>query len=160
MWLFAIFPSSRAVTAFLPKRKYILSYEKPSVLKSRDITLVTKVHIAKAMNFQVVMYGCEIWTIKKAELKNWCFWTVVLEKTLESALDCKETQPVHPKGNQSWVFTGRTDAEAEAPILWPADAKSWLVRKDLDAGKDWRQEEKRTTEMVGWHHWLNGHQFE
>ena len=96
---------------------------------------------------------------KSWALKNWCFWTVVLEKTLESPLDCKEIQPVHPKGDQSWVFIGRTDAEAEAPILWPPDVKSWLIRKDPDAGKDWRQEEKGTTEdeMVGWHHWLNGH---
>ena len=95
-------------------------------------------------------------------LKNWCFWTVVLEKTLESPLDCKEIKPVHPKGNQSWIFIGRTDVEAEAPILWPPDAKSWLIRKDPDAGKDWRQEEKGTIEdeMVGWHHWLNGHEFE
>ena len=93
--------------------------------------------------------------------KNWCFWTVVLEKTLESPLDCKEIQPVHPKGNQSWVFIGRTDAEAETPILWPSDAKNWLIGKDPDAGKDWRQEEKGMTEdeMVGWHHWLNGHEF-
>ena len=91
-------------------------------------------------------------------LKNWCFWTVVLEKTLESPLDCKEIQLVHPKGNQAWVFIGRTDVEAETPILWPPDAKSWLIWKDPDAGKDWRQEEKGMTEdyMVGWHHWLNG----
>ena len=91
--------------------------------------------------------------------KNWCFWTVVLEKTLESLLDCKEIQPVHPKGDQSWVFTGRTDVEAETPILWPPDVKNWLIWKDPDAGKDWGQEEKETTqyEMVGWHHWLNGH---
>ena len=95
-------------------------------------------------------------------LKNWCFWTVVLEKTLESPLDCKEITPVRPKGNQSWIFTGRIDAEAEAPILWPPDTKSWLTGKDLDAGKDWRQEEKGTTEykMVGWHHQLSGHEFE
>ena len=95
-------------------------------------------------------------------LKNWCFWTIVLEETLESPLDCKEIQPVHPKGDQSWVFIGRTDFEAETPILWPPDAKNWLVRKDRDAGKDWRQEEKGTTEdeMVGWHHWLDGHEFE
>ena len=87
-------------------------------------------------------------------LKNWCFWTVVLDKTLESPLDCKEIKPVNPKGDPSWLFIGRTDAGAEAPILWPPDAKSWLLGKDLDAGKDWRQEEKGTTEdeMVGWHH--------
>ena len=94
--------------------------------------------------------------------KNWCFWTVVLEKTLESPLDCKEIQPVHPKGNQSWIFIGRTDAEAETPILWPPDAKKWLIGKDLDAGKDWRQEEKGMTEdeMVEWHCQLKGHDFE
>jgi len=93
--------------------------------------------------------------------KNWWFWTVVLEKTLESPLNCKEIQPVHPKGDQSWVFIGRTDVEAETPILWPPDAKSWLIWKDLDAGKDWGQEEKGTIEgdMVGWHHGLNGHGF-
>ena len=94
--------------------------------------------------------------------KNWCFWTVVLEKTLESPLDCKEIQPVHPKGDQSWVFIGRTDDEAETPILWPPDAKSWLIGKDPDAGKDWRWQETGMTEneVVGWHHWHNGHEFE
>jgi len=94
--------------------------------------------------------------------KNWCFWTVVLEKTLESPLDCKEIKPVHPKGYQCWVFIGRTDAEAEAPILWPSDTKSWLIGEDPDAGKDWRQEEKGMTEdeMLGWHHQLDGHEFE
>ena len=93
--------------------------------------------------------------------KNWCFWTVVLEKTLESPLDCKEIQPVHPKEDQSWIFIERTDVEAEIPILWPPDGKNWLVWKDPDAGKDWRQEEKEITkdEIVGWHHWLNGHEF-
>ena len=94
--------------------------------------------------------------------KNWCFWTVVLEKVLKSPLDCKEIQPVNLKGNQSWIFIGWTDVEAETPILWPSDAKNWLIGKDPDAGKDWRQEEKRTREdeMFGWHHWLNGHEFE
>ena len=94
--------------------------------------------------------------------KNQCFWTVVLEKTLESPLDCKEIQPIHPKGDQSWVFIGRTDVEAETPILWPPYAKSWLIGKDPDAGKDWGQEEKGTTEdeMTGWHHQLDGHEFE
>ena len=93
--------------------------------------------------------------------KNWCFWTVVLEKTLESPLDWKEIQPVHHKGDQSWVFIGRTDVEAETPILWPPDAKSWLIWKDPDTGKGWGQEEKGMTEdeMVGWHHRLNGHGF-
>ena len=95
-------------------------------------------------------------------LKNWCFWTVVLEKTLESALDCKEIKPVNCKGNESWLFIGRTDAEAEVPILWPPDAKNWLIAKDPDAGKYWRQEEKgmREDEMVGWCHRMNGHEFE
>ena len=96
------------------------------------------------------------------EPKNWCFWTVVLEKTLDGPLDCKEIQPVHPKRNQSWIFIGRTDAVAETLILWPPNVKNWLIWKDPDAGKDWRQEEKGTTEeeMVGWHHWLDGHEFE
>ena len=95
-------------------------------------------------------------------LKNWCFRSVVLEKTLQNPLDSKEIKPVHPKGNLSWIFIGRTDAEAEAPVLWPPDAKSWLIRKDSGAGKDRRQEEKGTTEdeMVEWHHQLNGHEFE
>ena len=89
------------------------------------------------------------------EPKDWCFWTVVLEKTLESPLDCKEIQPVHPKGNQPWIFIGRTDAKAEAPILWPPDTKNWLTGKDPDAGEDWRREKGMTEdEMVGWHHWL------
>ena len=94
-------------------------------------------------------------------LKNWCFWTVVLEKTLESPLDCKEIQPVHPKGDQSWIFIGRTHAETETPILWPPDTKNWLIWKDPDAGKDWRWEKKGMTEdeMVGWYHHLNGHGF-
>ena len=91
-------------------------------------------------------------------LKNWCFWTVVLEKTLESPLNCKETKPVSPKGNQPWIFIGKTDAEAETPILWPADVKNWLIGKDPDAGKDWRWEEKGV--LIGWHHWLNGHEFD
>ena len=133
------------------------------IIKSRDITLPTKVCLVKAMIFPAVMYGCESWTIEKSWVpKNWCFWTVVLGKTLESPLDCKEIQPVHPKGNQSWIFIGRTDVEAETSILWPSDGKNWLIWKDPDAGKDWRREEKGTTEdeMVGWHHWLNGHESE
>ena len=94
--------------------------------------------------------------------KNWCFWTVVLEKTLESLLNCKEIQPVHPKGNQSWLFIERTDDEAEIPILWLPDMKNWLIWKDPDAGKNWGQEEKKMTEdeIVGWHHQLNGYEFE
>ena len=132
-----------------------------SILKSRDITLPTTVHLVKAMVFPVVLYGCELDCEESWVPKNWCFWTVVL-KTIESPLDCKEIQPVHPKADQSWVFTGGTDAEAETPILWPPHAKSWLIGKDPDAGRDWGQEEKRTTEdeMVGWHHRLDGHGFE
>ena len=133
-----------------------------SILKCRDITLPTKVHLVKALVFCGHVW---IWELDYKEswvLKNWCFWTVVLEKTLESPLNCKEIQLVHPKGNQSWIFIGRTDAEAETPILCPSDAKNWLFWKDPDAGKDWRQEEKGMTEdeMVGWLHWLNGHEFE
>ena len=133
-----------------------------SILKSRDINLSTKVCLVKAMVFLVVMYGCELDYKESWAPNNWWFWTVVLEKTLESLLDCKEIQPVHPKGNQSWMFIGRTDAEAETAIPWTPDVKDWLIGKDPDAGKDWRQEEKGTTEdeMVGWHHWLNGHKFE
>ena len=132
-------------------------------LDSRDNTLPTKVRLVKAVVFPVVMYGCESWTIKESwKLKNWCFWTVVLEKTLESPLECKEIQPVNSKGNQSWIFIGRTGAEAETPILWSSDGKNWLTGKNPDSGKDRRQEEKGTTEdeMVGWHHQLNGHEFE
>ena len=134
-----------------------------SILKSRNITLQTKVCRVKGMVFPTVMYRCESWTIKKAEWeKNWCFRTVVLQKTLESPLYSKEIQPVHLQGDQSWVFIGRTDVEAETPILWPPDAKSWFIWKDPDAGKVWRWEERGTTEneMVGWHHWLKGHEFE
>ena len=131
-----------------------------SILKSRDITLPTKVHLVKAMVFPVVMYGCESWTIKKAEcwridaFELWCW------RRLLSPLDCKEIQPVHSKGNQSWIFIGRTNAEAETPIFGPPDVKNWLIWKDPDAGKDWRQEKGMTEdEMVRRHHQLNGHEF-
>ena len=141
-------------------RKVITNLD--SIFKSRDITLPTKVHLVKAVVFPVVMNGCESYTIKKAECRRihafelWCW-----RRLFESPLDCKEIQPVHPKGNQSWIFIGRTDAIAEAPILCPPDVKNWLTGKDADAGKDWRQEEKGTTEdeMVGWHHRLSGHEF-
>ena len=131
-----------------------------TVLKSRDIILPAKVHIVKAVVFPVLMYGCESWTIKKAEgwridaFELWCW------RTLESPLDYREIKPVHSKGNQPWIFIGRT--EAEAPVLWPPDAKSWLIGKDPDAGKDWGQVEKGMTEdeMIGWHHRLNRHEFE
>ena len=132
-----------------------------SILKSRDITLPTKVHLVKADFSSGHVWMWELDCEESWVLKNWCFWTVVLEKTLESPLDCKEVQAVHPKGDQFWVFIWRTDAEAETPILWPPDVKSWLIGKDPDAGKDWGQEEKGMTEdeMVGWHHWLNEHGF-
>ena len=180
-----------------------------SILKSRDITLLTKVCLVKAMVFPVICFHALekemathssvlawripgtgepgglpsmglhrvghdwsnlaaaaaavcMWELEHKEnraAKNWCFWTVVLEKTLESPLDCKEVQPVNPKGNQSWIFIGRTDAEA--PILWPPDMKNWLLGKDPDAGKEWRQEKKgmMANEMVGWHHRFNGREF-
>ena len=132
-----------------------------SILKSWDITLQTKIFIVKAMVFPGVMYRWDSWTIKKGGVpENWCFRIVVMEKTLESPLDFKEIQPVNPNGNQSWVFIGRTDAEAETPILWPPDAKSRLIGKDPDAGKNWRWEKGTTEdEMVGWHHgswWWTG----
>ena len=130
-----------------------------SILKSRDITLQTKVHLVNTMVFPVVMYGCESWTIESWAQKNWCFWTALLEKILLSPLDCKDIQPVHPKGDQSWVFIGGTDVEAETP--WPPHANSWLTGKDPDAGKDWGQEKKGMTEdeLVGWHNRLSGHGF-
>ena len=112
------------------------------VLKSKDIILLTKVRIIKPMVFPVVMYRCETWTIKRA-LKNQCFYTVVLENTIESPLENKEIKLVNLKGNQPWIFSGKTDAEAEVPIFWPPDANSWLFGKDSDAGKHWRQKEKR-----------------
>ena len=125
-----------------------------SILKSRDITLPTNLRLVKAMVFPVVMYGCkrELDYKESWSLKNWCFWTVVLEKILESPLDYKEIQPVHAKGDQCWVFIGRTDVEAETTILWPADVKSWFIWKDPDSGNDWGQEDKGTTED----RWLDG----
>ena len=150
------------------KLKDICSLEKNAmrnldgVLKSKDITFPIKVHLVKAVVFPVVMYGCESWTIKKAErrrinaLKLWCW-----RRLLKSPLDSKEIKLVNLKGNQSWIFIGRTDTEAEIPVLWPPDVKNQLIGKDPDAGKDWGQEEKATTEdeMVGWHHRCDGHKF-
>ena len=118
------------------------------ILKSRDITLPTKVHLVKAMVFPVVTYGC--WELDHKEswvLKSWCFWTVVLEKTLESPLDCKEIKRMHPKINQSWIFIERTDDETEDPVLWPSDSKGQLIRKDPNAGRDWRRDGRR------WQRW-------
>ena len=128
-------------------RKVITNLD--SIPKSRDITLSTKVHLVKAMVVPVVMYGCELDYKESWVWKNWCFWTVVLEKTLVSPLDCKEIQPIHIKGDQSWIFIGRTDAEAQTPILWSPDVKNWLIGKDPDAGKDWRQEGD-DTRQDGW----------
>ena len=134
-----------------------------SILKSRDITLPTKIHLVKAMVFPVVMYGCESWTVKKAKcwrieaFELWC-WKRLLRVPWTAR---RANQSVHPKGDQSWVFIGGIDAETETPILWPSHAKSWLIGKDSDAGRDWGQEEKGTTEdeMAGWCHWLDGHEF-
>ena len=141
-----------------------------SILKTKDIKKKKQRHYFANKGLSSQSYGfssSHIWMweldYKKSWVpKNWCFWTVVLEKTLESPLDCKEIQPVHPKGNRSWIFIGGTDAEVEAPILWPPDAKNWLIWKDPDAGKDWEWEEKGMTEdeMVEWHQRLNGHEFE
>ena len=133
-----------------------------SILKSRDITLPTKVCSVKSMVFPVVVWIWELDYKESWAQKDWCFWTVVLEETLESPLDWKEIKSVNPKGNQPWIFIGKTDAEAEAPKLWPPVAKSWLIRKDPDAGKDWRQEEKGMTEdeILRWYHWVDGHEFE
>ena len=133
-----------------------------SILKSRDITLPTKVCIVRAMFFSSSHVW--MWELGHKESwvpKNWCFWTVVLEKTLESPSDSKEIKPINPKGNQPSILIGRTDAEAEAPILWPPDAKNWPTGKDPDAGKEWRQKKRVTAdEMVGWYHQLNRHEFE
>ena len=145
-------------TCFLG-RKFMTNID--SILKSRDIT--HKSPSSQSYGFS----SSHVWMLEldykeSWGQKNWCFWNVVLENTLESPFDCKEIQPVHPKGDQSWIFIGRTDSEAETPILWPPEAKKWLTRKDPDSGKDWRQEEKGMTEdeMVGWHHQLNGHEIE
>ena len=152
------------------------SWPPDSSLPGSSIHRISRQHIKKQRHYfankgpssqSYGFYNTHVWVWEldceeSWALKNWCFWTVVLEKTLDSPLDCKEIQPVHPKGDQSWIFIGRTDAEAKTPILWPPDAKNWLTAKDPDSGKDWRWEEKGTTEdeMVGWDHRLNGHKFE
>ena len=133
-----------------------------SILKNRDITFPTKVCLVKATVFLVVVYGCESWTIKKAECRRIDAFELWWWRRLLSLLDWKEIKPVNPKGNQSWIFIGRTDAETETPVLCPPEAKNWLIWKDPDAGKDWKWEKKGTTEdeMFGWHHRLDGHEFE
>ena len=140
-----------------------------SILESRDITnkgpsRLSSSSSSSRQDHDFSSSHVRMWKLDQKESwepKNWCFWTVVLEKTLVSSLDSKDIKSVNPKGSQSWIFIGRTDTEAEAPILWQPDAKNWLIRKDSYAGKDWRHEEKGTTEdeMVGWHHQLNGHEF-
>ena len=131
-----------------------------SILKNRDIILPK---CPSSQSYGLSSGHVWMWELDHKERwapKKWCFWTVVLEKTLESPLVCKEIQLVHPKGNQSWIFNGKTDAETKTPILWPPDAKYWHIGKDPDAGKDWRQEKGMTEEMIGWHQWLDGHEFE
>ena len=143
----------------LPGWKAMMNLD--SILKNRDITLPTKVHKRKIWFSSSHVW---MWALDHKEswaLKNSWFWTVVLEKTLESPLDFQEIKRVHPKGNKSWIFIWRTDAEAETPIIWPPDVKKWLIWKDPDVGKNWREKVKRTTEddMFGWHHQLDGHEF-
>ena len=136
-----------------------------STLKSKDIFYQQRSIYGPSQSYGFSNSHVWMWELEYKESwapKNWCFWTVVLEKTLESPVDSKDIQPVSPKGNQSWIFIGKTDAEAETPIIWLPDAKNWLIWKYPDTEKDWRWEEKGTTEdeMVGWHHWVNGHEFE
>ena len=139
------------------------SYDQPRQhIKKQRHYFANKGPSSQSYGFPVVIYGYESWTIKKAECQRIDVFELLCWRRLESPLDCKEIQPVHPKGNQSSIFIGRTDAKAKTPILWPPNAQSWLIWKDPDAGKDWGQEEKGMTEdeMVGWHHWLKGHEFE
>ena len=153
---------SREIRCLLLERKAMTNLG--SILKSRDITFPTKVHLIKAMVFPVVIYGCESWTIKKAEqqrintFESWC-WKRLFRGT---RIFCKEFKAVNPKRTQSWIFIRGTDAEPEAWVFWPLDEQSWLAGKNPDAGKDWRQEKNGVTEdqRVGWHHWLNEHEFE
>ena len=145
---------------FLLGRKVMTNLD--SILKKQRHYFANKGPSSQSFGFS--SSHVQMWELDYKEswaLKNWCFWTMVLEKTLESPLDCKEIQPVHPKGDQSWVFIGGTDVEAETPILWPPDAESWLIWKDPDIGKDWGQEEKGMPEdeVVGWHYWHSGHEF-
>ena len=131
-----------------------------SILKNRDVTLPTKTHLVKAMVFPVVMYGCVSWSIKISECQRIYAFELWFGRRLSRVL--WTARRFNPKGNQSWIFFGKTDAKAKTPTLWPPDVKNWLIRKDPDAGKDWRQEEKGMTEdeMIGWNHWLNRHEFE
>ena len=147
--------------------KMLVPWKKSCDQLRQHIKKLTHYFADKGPASQIYGFSCShvwTWELNYKEswaLKNWCFWTVVLEKTLESPLGCKEIQPIHPKGDQSWVFIGRTDVEAETPILWPLHVKSGLIGKDPDAGRDWGQEEKGMTEdeMARWHHWLDGLEF-
>ena len=152
---------------------YMHPYVHSSIIYNSHDMETTYISINRGMDKEYMVhiyihiYGTDIqWNTMDCEeswaLENWCFWTMVLEKTLESPFDCKEIQPVHSKGDEPWVFLGRNDAKAETPVLWPLHVKGWLIGEDSDAGRDWGQEEKGTTEdeMAGWHHWLDGHEFE
>ena len=152
---------------------YMHPYVHSSIIYNSQDMETTYISINRGMDKEYMVhiyihiYGTDIqWNTMDCEeswaLENWCFWTMVLEKTLESPFDCKEIQPVHSKGDEPWVFLGRNDAKAETPVLWPLHVKGWLIGEDSDAGRDWGQEEKGTTEdeMAGWHHWLDGHEFE
>ena len=166
--LFSLAPKSLCMVTAAVKLKDACSLEENLCQPRQCIKKVETYFAKKGPSSQCYGFSCshvQMWELDHKEswaLKNWCFWTVVLEKTLESPLDWKEMKPANPKGNQPWTFIGRIYAEAETPVLWPPDSKSWLIRKDPDARKDWRQEEKGTTEdkMVGWHHQFNGHEFE
>ena len=167
LYFWGLHKSLEMVTAAMKLRCLLLGRKAmtklDSILKSRYITLLTKGLFSQ--NYGFSRGHVWMWELDYKESwvpKNWYFWTVVLENSLESPLDCKEIQPVNPTGNQSWRFIGRTDAEAEAPTLWPPDVKNWLIGKNLHDVKDWRQEEKGMTEdkVVGWYHWLAWHEFE
>ena len=162
--LFSWAPKSLQMVTSTVKWKDACSYNKPRQhIKKQRHHFAYKGLYSQSYGFPSShIWMWELYHKEVQVSKNWCFWTVVLEKTLKSPLDYKEIKPVNPKGNWSWILIGRTDAEAEAPVFWPPDAKSWLIREDPDAGQDWRQEEKGMIEdrMVGWHHWLNGHKFE
>ena len=166
--LFSWAPKSLQMVTVAMKLKYAHSLEKSYDQPRQHIKKQRHCFANKGPSSQSYGFSSShvwMWELDYKEswaLKSWCFWTVMLEKTLKGPLDCKEIKPINPKGNQSWMLIGRTDAEAETPILWPPDVKNWLTEKDPDGGKDWRQEEKGTTqnEMAGWHHQLDGHEFE
>ena len=164
---FSWIPKSLQMVTAAMKLKDSCSLEKKSYDQPTQHIKKQRHYLAdKCPSSQSYGFSCShvwMWELDHKEsctLKSWCFWTVVLEKTLESPLDCKEIQSVNPKGNQSWIFIGRTDAEAETPILWPSDAMNWLLGKDPDSGKDWMQKGMTEDGMVGWHHQLDGHEFE